>query len=125
MSLLFNMLSRLVIAFLPRSKCLNFVNICSDFGAQENKVCHYFHCSTIYLPRSDGTGCHDLSFLNVGFKPAFSLSSSILIKRPFSSSSLSAGSVVYVSKFINISPGKLHCNLCFIKPSISHDVLCM
>ena len=39
-SLLFNMLSRLVIAFLPRSKHLNFmaaVTICSDFGAQENK----------------------------------------------------------------------------------------
>ena len=36
MSLLFNMLSRLVITFLPRSKCLNFmaaVTICSDFGA--------------------------------------------------------------------------------------------
>ena len=37
MSLLFNMLSRLIIAFLPRSKCLfNFmaaVTICSDFGA--------------------------------------------------------------------------------------------
>ena len=41
MSLLFNMLSRLVIAFLPRSKHLNFmaaVTICTDFGAQENKV---------------------------------------------------------------------------------------
>ena len=41
MSLLFNMLSRLVIAFLPRSKHLNFmalVTICSDFGAQENKT---------------------------------------------------------------------------------------
>ena len=39
MSLLFNMLSRLVITFLPRSKCLNFmaaVSICSDFGAQED-----------------------------------------------------------------------------------------
>ena len=36
MSLLFNLLSRLVIAFLPRSKCLNFmavITICSDFGA--------------------------------------------------------------------------------------------
>ena len=52
MSLLFNMLSRLVIAFLPRSKCLNFmaaVTIFSDFGAQENKVCHCFHCFPIYL----------------------------------------------------------------------------
>ena len=37
MSLLFNMLSRLVIAFLPRSKCLNFMaafTICSDFGGK-------------------------------------------------------------------------------------------
>ena len=45
MSLLFNMLSRWVIAFLPRSKCLNFmaaVTICSDFGAPQNKVCHCF-----------------------------------------------------------------------------------
>ena len=53
MSLLFNMLSWLVIAFLPRSKCLNFmaaVTICSDFGAQENKVSHCFHCFCIYLP---------------------------------------------------------------------------
>ena len=40
MSLLFNILSRFVIAFLPRSKYLNFmaaVTIRSDFGAQENK----------------------------------------------------------------------------------------
>ena len=53
MSLLFNMLSRLVIAFLPKSKHLNFVaavTICSNFGAQENKVCHCFHCFPIYLP---------------------------------------------------------------------------
>ena len=45
MSLLFNMLSGLVIAFLPVS--LNFmaaVTICSDFEAQENKVFHSFHC---------------------------------------------------------------------------------
>ena len=37
--------------------------ICSDFGAKEkNKVSH---CFPIYLPWSDGNGCHDLSFLNV------------------------------------------------------------
>ena len=39
------------------------VTICSDFGAQDNKICHCFHCFPIYLPWSDGTGCHDLSFL--------------------------------------------------------------
>ena len=40
MSLLFNMLSLLVIAFLPRGKRLNFVaevTVHSDFGAQEKK----------------------------------------------------------------------------------------
>jgi len=41
------------------------VTICSDFGAQENKASHHFHCFPIYLPWSDGTACHDLSFLNV------------------------------------------------------------
>ena len=45
-SLLFNTLSRCEIAFLPRSKCLNFmiaVTIWSDFGVQEHKVCYCFH----------------------------------------------------------------------------------
>ena len=49
------------------------VTICSDFGAQENKVCHCFHCFPIYLPWSDGTGCHDLRFLNVEFFLIFTL----------------------------------------------------
>jgi len=42
------------------------VTICSDFGTPpKNKVSHCFHCFPIYLPWSDGIGCHDLSFLNV------------------------------------------------------------
>ena len=41
------------------------VTICSDFGALKNKVSGCFHCFPIYLPGSDGTGCHDLHFLNV------------------------------------------------------------
>ena len=52
-SLLFNMLSSFVIAFLLRSKHLNFmaaVTIHSDFGAQENKISHCFHFSPFYLP---------------------------------------------------------------------------
>ena len=69
MSLFFNMLSRLVVAFLPRSKHLLISWLQSPsaviFQAQENKVCHCFHCFPIYLLLSDGTRCHDLSFLNV------------------------------------------------------------
>ena len=62
-SLIFNMLCRLVITSLLRSKCFFFhfmaaVAICSDFGAlpppapprQKNKVCHCFHFFPIYLP---------------------------------------------------------------------------
>ena len=50
MSLLFNMLSGL--SYFPSKKKAYFhflatVTICSDFGAQENKVCH---CFPIYLP---------------------------------------------------------------------------
>ena len=68
MSLLFYILSKFVITFLPRSKRLNFmstITICSDFGAPKNQAWHCFHCFPIYLPWSDGTRCHDLSFLNV------------------------------------------------------------
>ena len=61
------------------------VNTHSDFGAQENTVSYCFHCFSIYLPWSDGTGCHNLSFLNVAFKTTFSLSSFTFIKRLFSS----------------------------------------
>ena len=65
MSLLSNMLSRLVITLLPRSKSFNFmtaITICSDFGAQKHKVWHCFHSFPIYFPWSDGTRCHGLSF---------------------------------------------------------------
>ena len=36
----------------------------SDLGAQENKICHYFHFFTLCLPWSDGTRCPDLHFFN-------------------------------------------------------------
>ena len=69
MSLLFNMLSRFVIAFLPRSKCLLISWLQSPSAVilepPKNKVWHCFHCFPVYFPWSDGTGCHDLHFLNV------------------------------------------------------------
>ena len=49
------------------------VSVHSDFGAYENKICHCFHFSPIYLLRGDATGCCDLCFLMLSFKPAFSL----------------------------------------------------
>ena len=94
MPLLFNTLSRFVIAFLPRSKHLLIswlqFTIYSDFGAQADKVCHCFYCFPIYLTWNDGTRCHDFGFWTLSLKQAFSLSSFTFIKRHFSSSSLSA-----------------------------------
>jgi len=59
MSLLLNMLSRLVITFLPKSKHLLISWLQSSSAAilelPQNKVWHCFHCFSIYLPWSDGT----------------------------------------------------------------------
>ena len=68
MSLFFNMLSRLVITFLPRSKRLSISWLQSPSAVivePRKIVSHCFHCFHIYLLWSDGTGCHGLSFLNV------------------------------------------------------------
>ena len=78
MSLLFNMLSRLVRALLPRSKRLSFMaafTICNDFGAQKIK--------SLTVSISSPSICHELMgpdamilvFWMLNFKPTFSPSS--------------------------------------------------
>ena len=70
-SLLFIRVSRFVIAFLPRSKHLliSWLQSPSTVILEPRKI----KSLTIsmgfpfYLPWSDGTGCHDLSFLNAEF----------------------------------------------------------
>ena len=70
-SLLFNMLSSLVIAFPPRSKLLLISWLQSSslviLEPKKIKSVTVFHCFPVYLPLSDGAGCHDLRFLNVEF----------------------------------------------------------
>ena len=62
MSLLFNMLSRLVIIFLPRSKRLLISWLQSPSAVilepPQNKVWHCFHCLPTHFPWGDGTRCH-------------------------------------------------------------------
>ena len=68
MSLLFNMLSRLVITFLPISKCLLISWLQSPSAMiwePPTKMSATISSFPIYLLWSDGTRCHDLSFLNV------------------------------------------------------------
>ena len=68
MSLLLNMLSRLVITFLPKGKRLLISWLQSPSAVilepKKNKV---WHCFPICFPWSDGTRCHDLRFLNIEF----------------------------------------------------------
>ena len=65
-SVLFNMLSRFGITFLPRSKRLwiSWLQSLSTvlFGDHENEGCHCFHFFLFYLPWSYGAGCHDRFF---------------------------------------------------------------
>ena len=69
MCLLLNMLSRLVVNFLPRSKRLLISWLQSPSAviseAKKIKSTTVSTVFSIYLPSSDGTRCHDLRFLNV------------------------------------------------------------
>ena len=89
------MLSRFVIAFLPRGKFLliSWLHSPSAVTLEPPKiVSHCFHCFPIYFPWSGGTGCQDVSFLNaemLSSKADFSLSSFTFIKNLLNFSSLS------------------------------------
>ena len=71
MSLLLNMLSRLIVIFLPRSKRLLIYWLQSPSAVISEppkiKSTTLSTVFSIYLPLSDGTRCHDLRFLNVEF----------------------------------------------------------
>ena len=90
------------------------VNVCSDFGAQGNKICHSFHFSPI---------CHEmigleaiLVFWMLSVKPAFSLSFFTLIKRLFAFCYNSC--VICITEVVDIFPSDLdyrhsiRCNHC-------------
>ena len=92
------MLSRLVIAFLPRSKCLliSLLQLLSIVILKSKKIKSVPVCivSSSICHEVLGPDTMNLVFLMLSFKTAFSLSSFTFIKRLFSSSSLSAIRVV-------------------------------
>ena len=98
LSLLFSMLSRFFHCFSFKEQAsFNFmaaVTNYSDFGAQENKVCHCFHCFPSICHEMMGPDTNILVFWMLNFKPDFLLSSFTFITRLFTSSSLSAIGVV-------------------------------
>ena len=128
MSLFFNMLSRLVIAFLPRSKCL----LISWLQPPCAVILEPPKINSLIVFIVFPSISHQVMELDamiivcwvLSFKPTFSLFS-FAFKMLFSSSLLSAIRVVSISGVIDISPGSLDSRLCFIQPGISHDVLCI
>ena len=70
------------------------VTVCSDFGTQENKICHCFLFSPSIWREMMGLDAMIFVFWMLNFKPTFSLSTFTSNKRLFSSSSLSAIRVV-------------------------------
>ena len=77
MSLLFNMLSRLVINFLPRNKCLLILWLHSPpaviLEPPQNKVYHCFHCFPSICHELMGPDAMILVFWMLSLKPNFSL----------------------------------------------------
>ena len=98
MSLLFNMLSRFIIAFLPRSRC----HLISWLQSSSAVILEPKNIKSVTASTFSPSICHEVMrpdamifvFRMLSFKPAFSLFSFTFIKRLFSASSLSALKVV-------------------------------
>ena len=130
MSLLFNMLSRLVITFLPSSKRLliSWLQSPSAVILEPRKI------KSATVSTVSPSICHKVMGLDAMIFVFWILSLSQLFHSPLSLSSRGAlvllhfchkGDVICVFEVIDISPGNLDSSLCFFQPSVSHDVLCI
>ena len=130
MSLLLNMLSSLVLAFLPRSKHLliSWLQSPSAVILEPPKIKSATVSTVSPSIRHEvmGLDAMILVFWMLSFKPTFLLSSFTFIKRLFCSSLFSAIRWCHcISEVIDISSGNLDSSLCFFQPRILHDVLCI
>ena len=67
---------------------------------------------THLFPRSDGTGCHDLSVTYLSYSPLSRSSKGTLVLLHF----LPQVGVICIYEVIDIFPGNIDCSLCFIQP---------
>ena len=129
-SLLFNMLSSLVIAILPRSKhyLISWLQKPSAVILEPKKI------KSVTVSIVPSSICHEvmgpdamiLVFWMLTFMPAFSLFSLHFQQEAlqFLFAFCHKGGVICISEVIDLSPGNLDSSLCFIQPDISHYVLC-
>ena len=114
------MLFRLVIAFLPRSKCLLilWLQSLSTVILEPKKKSLSLFISPSICHEVMGPDAMNFVFWVLSFKPAFSLSSrGSSVPLIF----CHKGGAICISKFIDISPGNADSSLCFIHPGILHD----
>ena len=130
MSLLFNMLYRFVITFLPRRECLliSWLQSLSKVILEPTKI------KSVTVSTVSPSICHEVwdqmpwsSFiecwvLNQVFTLLFHLHHEAL---HFLLGFCHNGGTICISEGIDISPCNLDSSLCFIQPGISHDVLCI
>ena len=129
MSLLFNMLSRLVIIFLPRRKHLLilWLQLPSEVILKPKKI------KSVTVSTASPSICYEGMGLGATmFSECWVLSQ--IFHSPLSLSSrgslvllhfLPQGGVICISKVIDISPSNLDSSLWLIQPGILHDVLCI
>ena len=129
MSLLFNMLSRLVITFFQGASVLISWLQSPSAVILEPKKIKSDTVSTVYhlfamkwwdqMPWSSFSECWALSQL---FPSPLSLSSEVF---EFLFTFCHKGCVICIAEVIDISPGNLDSSLCFFQSSISHDWFCI
>ena len=125
--LLFNELSRFVITFLLRSKCLLILWLQSPSALiLEPPKIKSVTVSPPICHEVMGPDAMIIVFWMLSFKTSF------FTLFPFHQEALyfflafgQNGGVICISEVIDISPGNLDYSLCFIQPSVSHDVLCI
>ena len=128
MSLLFNMLSSLIITFLPRSKHLliSWLQSPSAVILEPKKV------KSLTVSIVSPSICHEMMGLDAVSLIFWILSVTLTLLLHFHQEALHFLFAFYhkcgaicISEAIDISPGSLDSSLSFIQPSISHDVHCI
>ena len=122
MSLLFNMLSRLIITFLPRSEHLLISWLQSPCAV----ILKILKIKSATISTVSPSICYEvmgpdtmiLVFWMLSFKQTFSLSSFTFIKRLLVLHFFHKSGVICISEDIDISPSNLGSSLCFFQPSI-------
>ena len=130
MSLLFKVLPRFVIVFLPRRKCLliSWLQSLSAVILEPKKIKPSIVSTVSPFIYHEVIGLDAMTFVLWSWflSQPFHFPLSPLSRGSLVSFLLSAISgIICISEVTDIFPGNLDSSLCFIKPNILHDVLCI